>query len=71
MAISKFTLLESLSNKEITEAIAETSKELFSLKFKKATRQTFKPNKIKLTKCRLAQLKTLLSLRLNSIEKNN
>lgn len=71
MAISKFTLLESLSNKEITEAIAETRKELFSLKFKKATRQTFKPNKIKLTKCRLAQLKTLLSLRLNSIEKNN
>jgi large subunit ribosomal protein L29 len=71
MAISKFTLLESLSNKEITEAIAETRKELFSLKFKKATRQTFKPNKIKVTKCRLAQLKTLLSLRLNSIEKNN
>jgi large subunit ribosomal protein L29 len=71
MAISKFTLLESLSNKEITEAIAETRKELFSLKFKKATRQTFKPNKIKITKCRLAQLKTLLSLRLNSIEKNN
>jgi large subunit ribosomal protein L29 len=71
MAISKFTLLESLSNKEITEAIAETRKELFSLKFKKATRQTFKPNKIKMTKCRLAQLKTLLSLRLNSIEKNN
>jgi large subunit ribosomal protein L29 len=71
MAISKFTILESLSNKEITEAIAETRKELFSLKFKKATRQTFKPNKIKITKCRLAQLKTLLSLRLNSIEKNN
>jgi len=36
MAISKFTLLESLSNKEITEAIAETRKELFSLKFKKS-----------------------------------
>jgi large subunit ribosomal protein L29 len=71
MAISKFTLLESLSNKEITEAIAEARKELFSLRFKKATRQTFKPSKIKITKCRLAQLKTLLSLRLNSIEKNN
>lgn len=71
MAIAKFTLLESLSNSEITEAIAETRKELFSLKFKQATRQTFKPNKIKIAKCRLAQLKTLLSLRLNSIEKNN
>jgi len=70
MAISKFTLLESLSNKEIKEAIAETRKELFSLKFKKATRQSFKPNKIKNAKCRLAQLKTLLSLQLNFIEKN-
>jgi len=66
MAISKFTLLESLSNKEITEAIAETRKELFSLKFKKATRQSFKPHNIKYSKRRLAQLKTLFTLRLNS-----
>jgi large subunit ribosomal protein L29 len=71
MAISKFSVLKSLSNKEITEAIVETQKELFFLKFKRATRQAFKPNQIKMTKCRLAQLKTLLSLRLNSLQKNN
>jgi len=69
MAISKFNLLNPLSNKEIAEAISEAQKELFSLRFKKATRQAFKANKIKLTKCRLAQLKTLLSLRVDSIEK--
>jgi ribosomal protein L29 len=69
MAISKFNLLKPLSNTEIIESITETQKELFSLRFKKATRQAFTVNKIKATKCRLAQLKTLLSLRLNSIEK--
>jgi ribosomal protein L29 len=71
MAISKFNVLKSLSNPKIIESISETQKELFSLRFKKATRQAFTANKIKAAKCRLAQLKTLLSLRLNSIEKNN
>jgi len=69
MAISKFNLIKSLSDKEIIELINETQKELFSLIFKKATRQAFTPNKIKIAKCRLSQLKTLLTLRLNSIEK--
>ena len=71
MGISKFNILTSLSNEEILEAIIETEKELFSLRFKKATRQSFKPHKIKETKRRLAQLKTLLTFRLNSSEKNN
>ena len=53
MAISKFNLLNPLSNKEIAEAISEAQKELFSLRFKKATRQAFKANKIKLTKQRI------------------
>jgi ribosomal protein L29 len=69
MGISKFNILTSLSNEEILEAIIETEKELFSLRFKKATRQAFTSNKIKATKCRLAQLKTLLSLRINFVEK--
>lgn len=71
MAIVKFKLLKSLSTNEIKEAILKTQKELFDLKFKKATRQSFKPNKIKNAKCRLAQLKTLLNLQLNSLETNN
>jgi large subunit ribosomal protein L29 len=71
MEISKFNVLKSLSNKEILEAIIETEKELFSLRFKKATRQSFKPHNIKEKKRRLAQLKTLLTFRLNSSENNN
>jgi len=69
MGIPQFTDVTSLSNNEISEAIIQTEKELFNLRFKKATRQAFKPHEIKHTKRRLAQLKTILTLRLSSIEK--
>jgi ribosomal protein L29 len=64
MSIPQFTEILSLSNTEISEAIIETENELFSLRFKKATRQAFKPHEIKYAKRRLAQLKTLLTMRL-------
>ena len=73
MRIPQFTEILSLSNTEISEAIIETENELFSLRFKKATRQAFKPHEIKYAKRRLAQLKTLLTMRLkdrDSEEKN-
>jgi len=41
---------------------------LFNLRFKKATRQNFKSHEIKSAKRRLAQLKTLLTSRLESLE---
>jgi large subunit ribosomal protein L29 len=66
MGIPKFNDVTSLSNDEILEEILKTEKELFNLKFKKATRQSFQSHTIKYTKRRLAQLKTLLTLRLNS-----
>lgn len=66
MGIPKFNDLTSLSNDEILEDIIKTEKELFNLKFKKATRQSFKSHNIKYSKRRLAQLKTLFTLRLNS-----
>lgn len=66
MGLPKFTDVASFSNDEILEEILKAEKELFNLKFKKATRQAFKPHTIKYTKRRLAQLKTLLTLRLNS-----
>jgi large subunit ribosomal protein L29 len=64
MGISKFTDIISLSNKEISEAIIETENKLFNLRFKKATRQNFKSHEIKQAKRRLAQLKTLVIIRL-------
>ena len=65
MGLPTFTDIISLSNTEISEAIIETEKQLFNLRFKKATRQSFKSHEIKNAKRRLAQLKTLLVLRLN------
>ena len=68
MAIPKFNTVVSLSNNQISEAIIQAEKELFSLRFKKATRQPFKSHEIKHTKRFLAQLKTVLTLRLDTLE---
>jgi len=68
MGIPQFKDILSLSNTEISEAIIETENELFSLRFKKATRQTFKSHEIKYAKRRLAQLKTLLTMRLKELD---
>lgn len=71
MGLTKFTEIMSLSNTEISEAIIETENQLFNLRFKKATRQSFKSNEIQVAKRRLAQLKTLLSLRLKNLEQQD
>ena len=68
MSLPQFTDIRSLSNSEISEAILETENKLFNLRFKKATRQNFNSHDVKHTKRRLAQLKTLLTIRLESIE---
>lgn len=71
MGIPKFNEIISLSTAEISTAIIETETDLFQLRFKKATRQTFKSHKIKSAKRRLAQLKTLLTLRVENDKKIN
>ena len=68
MGLPQFNDIILLSNTEISEAIIETENELFNLRFKKATRQNFKSHQIKFTKRRLAQLKTLLTFRLENLE---
>ena len=71
MGLPKFTDIISLSNTEISKAIIETENQLFNLRFKKATRQNFKLHEIQNAKRRLAQLKTLLTLRLENLEPND
>jgi large subunit ribosomal protein L29 len=71
MSLPKFTDILSLSNVEISEAIIETESKLFNLRFKKATRQNLKAHDIKYTKRYLAHLKTLLTLRLETVEQTN
>lgn len=68
MSLPQFADIRSLSNIEISEVILETENKLFNLRFKKATRQNFKPHDVKHIKRRLAQLKTLLTIRLESFE---
>ena len=71
MAIPHFNEIKILSNTEIAENITKVEKELFDLKFKKSTRQSFKSHEIKYSKRRIAQLKTLLTLRVHSSDLNN
>ena len=66
MGLSKFKDIIKLSNNEISEAIIEAESKLFNLRFKQATRQNFKSHEIKMTKRRLAQLKTLLTTRMQN-----
>ena len=46
MGLPKFTDIISLSNTEISESIIETENQLFNLRFKQATRQSFKSHEI-------------------------
>jgi ribosomal protein L29 len=68
MSLPKFTEIISLSTAEISKSISETENQLFNLRFKKATRQSFKSNEITNAKRRLAHLKTLLTSRLQKLE---
>lgn len=71
MSLPDFNEIKTLSNTEVADNILKTEKELFNLRFKQATRQSFKAHEIRYTKRRIAQLKTLLSLRLNKLEQNS
>ena len=71
MALPKFNEVTSFSNNQICEEIIQTEKELVNLRLKKATRQPFKSHQIKYAKRHLAHLKTLLTLRLDLLEKND
>ena len=71
MGLPTFTDIISLSNAEISEAIIKTENNLFNLRFKKATRQNFKSHEITNAKRRLAQLKTLLTLRLQNVQQKD
>ena len=70
MVISNFSDIISLSNEEIAEKIIKTENEIFNHRFKKATGQSFKSHEIKSSRRLLAQLKTILTIRLKDLKKN-
>ncbi len=59
MSLPQISEVKNLTNEELSQEILKVKKELFDLKFKKATRQSFKPHKIKHLKHKLAQLLTI------------
>lgn len=59
MPLPKVEEIRELSDQEISDQIVATKKELFQLRFQKATRQLEKPHQFKHLRHRLAQLMTL------------
>ena len=70
MSLPTFGEIKSFSNLQIFTAIKESETELIKLRLKKVSGQPFKSHEIKIRKRYLAQLKTLLSLRLNRLDKD-
>jgi len=68
MDFLKINDIKGISNSEIAKNIIQLEKKLFDLKFKKATRQSFKSHEIKYTKRNITQLKTILTQRLNKLD---
>ena len=60
MGLSQYSDILSLSSEEINVKILKVEKKIFDLRFKKATRQSYKSHQLKNEKRKLAQLKTRL-----------
>jgi large subunit ribosomal protein L29 len=59
MALPKMGDIRDLSDQELSDQIVAIKKELFQLRFQKATRQTVQPHQFKHARHRLAQLMTI------------
>ena len=59
MPLPKIEEVRDLNDQELNDRIVATKKELFQLRFQKATRQLEKPHQFKHLRHRLAQLMTL------------
>jgi large subunit ribosomal protein L29 len=63
MSFSSYTELNKLTDEMIASELLSSKKQLFELRLKKATRQSFKSHLFKHIKHRVAQLQTLQSKR--------
>jgi large subunit ribosomal protein L29 len=68
MAFLPLSDLKSFDNETLTKEIIATKKQLFELRLKKATRQSFKPHLFKHNKRKIAQLLTLESKKQQQIK---
>lgn len=68
MAFLSFSELKSFNDEKLAAEILDVKKQLFDLRLKKATRQSFKPHLFKHNKRKVAQLLTLESQKKQSIK---
>ena len=68
MAFLPLNDLKSFHNETLTKEIVAAKKQLFELRLKKATRQSFKPHLFKHNKRKIAQLLTLESQKQQQIK---
>jgi large subunit ribosomal protein L29 len=68
MAFLSLNDLKNFDNETLTKEIVATKKQLFELRLKKATRQSFKPHLFKHNKRKVAQLLTLESQKQQKIK---
>lgn len=68
MSFELFANLKNLDLEALAKEITETKKNLFNLRLKKATRQSFKPHLFKHQKRKIAQLLTIESQKKQSIK---
>lgn len=63
MSFLNYAEMKQLTNEALSPEILAAKKQLFELRLKKATRQSFKPHMFKHTRRKIAQLLTLESER--------
>jgi large subunit ribosomal protein L29 len=68
MSFLPLSELKNLDNETLSKEIVATKKQLFELRLKKATRQSFKPHLFKHHKRKVAQLLTLESQKQQQIK---
>jgi len=68
MSLPKINEILSLKNDELEKEILATKKQLFDLRLRQATRQSFKPHSFRHTKHRLGQLLMVKRQRLSTTE---
>lgn len=68
MTFSKFTDIKNLDKLVLEKELTTSKKMLFELRLKKATRQSFKPHLFKSLKKKIAQILTLQSQQLQTLQ---
>lgn len=68
MSLPKITEILSLEQEQLEKEIIAAKKQLFDLRLRQATRQSFKPHSFRHTKHRLGQLLTVKRQRLSTNE---